>query len=326
LGEAAPLIATPAAPVPPGGSAEWFEGARGAKLRAALFPVSGAARGSVVLSGGRTEPIEKYFEVIEELRRRGFAVLAHDWRGQGLSQRLTPYRLRGHAGRYEDFLEDYAALLARFEARLPRPWIAMGHSMGGCLTALVLANGERRFSAAALSAPMFGILTGSTPRAAARLAARLLRSLGAGTRFAPGRQISPIAEPFEDNILTHDRRRYDRNQAQLAACPDLALGGPTWGWLDFAFRAMGELERGVGVTSIEIPVLVVAAGDDRLVDIEVQRRVTRRFPEGRFVEIPRAHHELFQERDDLRAVFWRAFDSLAADAAPSVAARKSRPA
>ncbi len=55
-----------------------------------------------------------------------------------------------------DFVADYAALIAAFETRLPKPWVAMGHSMGGCLTALVLAKGEDRFAAAVLSAPMFG--------------------------------------------------------------------------------------------------------------------------------------------------------------------------
>ena len=32
--------------------------------------------------------IEKYFEVVGELRRRGFAVAVLDWRGQGGSSRL----------------------------------------------------------------------------------------------------------------------------------------------------------------------------------------------------------------------------------------------
>ena len=61
----------------------------------------------MVLSGGRTEPIEKYFEVIGELLERGFVVLAHDWRGQGLSHRALPDRLKGHARGYKDFLGDY---------------------------------------------------------------------------------------------------------------------------------------------------------------------------------------------------------------------------
>ena len=285
MAPAPPLIATPAAPVPPGAEPEWFEGARGAKLRAALFPAPGRPRGSVVLSGGRTEPIEKYFEVIEELRRRGFTVLAHDWRGQGLSERLLPDRLRGHAAGYRDFLADYQALLAAFEGRLPKPWIAVGHSMGGCLTALVLAHGETRFAGAVLSAPMLGLLTGSTPRPLAKALARCLRGVGGGALMTPGRQVSPIAVPFEENILTHDRRRYDRNQSQLAACPDLMLGGPTWGWLDFAFAAIAELQGGRGVTRIAIPVTIVAAGDDRLVDMEAERRVAARIPKGRFVAV-----------------------------------------
>ena len=37
MAELAPLLDIPADPVPPGGVAEWFTGAGGAKLRAALF-------------------------------------------------------------------------------------------------------------------------------------------------------------------------------------------------------------------------------------------------------------------------------------------------
>lgn len=88
-GEAAPLIRLPGAPAPKVGAAEWFTGAGGVRLRAALFPAPKPV-GSVVISSGRTEFIEKYLEVAAELVARGFTVLIHDWRGQGLSQRLLP--------------------------------------------------------------------------------------------------------------------------------------------------------------------------------------------------------------------------------------------
>src|SRR5207342_3686490 len=88
--EPAPLIETPDAKAPAGGEASWYTGAGAARLRAALFTPPGRPRGSIVLSGERTEPIEKYYEVIGELMDRGFVVLAHDWRGQGLSQRDLP--------------------------------------------------------------------------------------------------------------------------------------------------------------------------------------------------------------------------------------------
>jgi len=309
LDEPAPLLATDDAPIPEGAEAAWFAGADGAKLRAALIPAKGAPRGSVVLSGGRTEPIEKYFEVIGELTARGFAVLAHDWRGQGLSQRLLRDPVRGHAKHHDDFVADFAAMLGAYEARLPKPWLAVGHSMGGCLTALVLAGGERRFSAAALSAPMFQIWARPVNPTLGKLISSFMKGVGGA-----GVMTGPIGPPssFEENYLTHDPRRYGRNVSQVLAHPEIALGPPTWGWLDFAFKAIAELHNGSGVPRVTIPVTVVAAGDDQLVDNRGTRLVTGRFPQGRYVEVPGAFHEILQETDDVRAVFWEEFDALAA--------------
>lgn len=306
-GEAAPLLSTPDALVPPGGAAEWFAGADGARLRAALFPPAGAARGSVVLSPGRTEPIEKYFEAVSRLNKAGFVVLVHDWRGQGLSKRLSKDD-RGHASGWRDFLTDYDALLAAFEAHLPKPWIALGHSMGGCLTLLALSDGERRFGGAVLSAPMLGIATGNVPILAARMLAGGLTAFGSGHGLAVAR--TPVAA-FEANVLTHDPRRYRRNNDQVAAHPELTVGPPTWGWLDFAFRATNLLQHGAGVPAIDIPVSVVAAGDDSVVDNAATERVARRLAKGRLTVVPGAYHELMQETDEIQSAFWNAFDDLA---------------
>ncbi|MDB5481843.1 MAG: lysophospholipase [Caulobacteraceae bacterium] len=314
LAGSAPLVGTPDAPTPEGAAAEWFAGAGGLRLRAALFPAKGRARGSVVVSPGRTEAIEKYFEVATELAVRGFVTLAHDWRGQGLADRLLPDRLLGHAAGYQDFLTDYAALLGTFEPHLPRPWIALGHSMGGCLTLLALAEGERRFGGAILSAPMLGVRVGAVPRLAARALASVLTAAGRGGRPVPGP--AATSTPFESNIVTHDRARFARAEGLIEACPDLALGLPTWGWLDFAFVATSRLARGPGATRIDIPVTVVAAGDDRLVDNTALKAVTARLPRGRYVEIAGAFHELLQETDEVQAAFWREFDALAAQLVP----------
>jgi lysophospholipase len=308
LAEPAPLRATLAAPAPAGGAAEWYTGAGGARLRAALFPSKSAPRGAVVVSPGRTEPIEKYFETVETLTARGFAVLVHDWRGQGLSHRLLADRLLGHARGSEDFLGDYSALLAVFESRLPMPWIALGHSMGGCLTLLALACGQKGFSAAILSAPMLGINTGKAPLSVVRTLATVLTTAGRG-----GSPVfkSPNSQTFEGNILTHDRERWERYEALIAAWPELALGDPTWGWLSFALSATRTLQIGPGVPRIDIPVTVVVAGEERLVDNAGARRIAGRLRDGRLVEIPGARHELLQETDAVRAAFWRAFDDLA---------------
>ena len=255
--EPAPLLFLPQAPTPAGGTAEWVRGADGVRLRAALFPAA-APRGSVVLSPGRTEPIEKYYEVVDELRARGFTVLVHDWRGQGLSDRMLKQRMRGHAAGPSLFLTDFDAVIAAFERRLPRPWVAVGHSMGGGLTALVLARGESRFAAVALSSPMLGIhLRGQSVKTAQRIAGTAVK-LGFGGLYVPA-WTDPLDQPFSTSILTHDERRWNRYREQMLACPDLRLGGATWGWVDFALKLSAEIQKPGAVEAIETPILAFLA-------------------------------------------------------------------
>ena len=312
MSESAPLIATPMAPIPDGGAGEWFTGADGARLRAALFPAKGEIRGSVVLSPGRTEALEKYFEVVGELQARGFVVLIHDWRGQGLSARALKDRMKGHASGWQPFLSDYKRLLDNFQARLPRPWIQMAHSMGGCLSLLALAKGEDRFVASALSAPMFGIVSDSHSLHLARALAFTASAVGLSDHYLFGKPADPFKLTFEVDRITHDRARWDRTQAQINACPDLALGNLTWGWLNFAFAATAYLRHDPAVTKIEIPVLIVAAGDDDRVLTRDTVRVAGRLPHCTYIEVPNAYHEVLMETDDIRAVWWNAFDALAA--------------
>ena len=305
----APLLSIPEAPAPADGAAEWIEGAGGVRLRAALFPARGAARGSVVLSPGRTEAIEKYYEVVEELRARGFTVLVHDWRGQGLSARLTSDPLRGHGAALSAYVEDFGRLLDAYQARLPRPWVALGHSMGGGLTALALARGETRFAAAVLSSPMLGLRLGAPPPWLVRGLARLLGHGPFGGAYVAGPG-DPLGGRFETNILTHDEARWRRSIALLAAQPDLRLGNITWGWLEFALKLSAELERRPP-GPLPAPLTIVLAGQERLVDNAAARDFAAR-TEARLVEIEGAYHELLMETDALRAPFWAAFDAASA--------------
>jgi lysophospholipase len=146
----------------------------------------------------------------------------------------------------------------------------------------------------------------------ARLLAGGAALVGLGGALVTGSKLIAPPTPFEDNVLTHDARRYARNNEQIAEHPDLALGPPTWGWLAFAFAATGELQRGDGPPKAATPVTVVAAGDDKLVDNAQLKAVTARFPHGRYLEIAGAYHEILQETDPVRAQFWAAFDAAVA--------------
>ena len=316
-GAPAPLISPPEEfPDRPQGHAEWFLGRDGGRLRAALFPAAAPSRGTVVLSHGRTEAMEKYYEVIGELQIRGFTVLTHDWRGQGFSARFH-HDARGHARGWRLFINDFSMLLDTYGAGLPRPWIAMGHSMGGALTLLALAEGETRFSGAILSAPMLGLSDVGRRDRGARVLAWVRSVVGQGSDLVPEHPIDPLDGPFEGNVLTRDRTRFERWQAQLKAAPDLQLFGVTWGWLAFALSVIFRIEQLHRLEQIAIPVTVVAAGADQICVSARARVATGRIPQGRYVEVEGAQHEILMELDVVRAVFWREFDALADQLAPA---------
>ena len=312
MADAAPLFRLEGGPpIPAGGAAAFVRARSGDRLRAALWTPKGSARGSVVLSPGRTEAIEKYGEVVGELLARGFVVLCHDWVGQGLSARLHRDPLRGHVrGGARRFLADLADVVAAHADRMPRPWIGLGHSMGGGLTALAAVRTPELFDALLLSAPMAGVLTGSQPAARVRSAARLMRWVGMAAGL-PLPQVDPLRERFDTNVLTHDRARFERATALIRAHPELRLGGPTWGWLRFAFELSDALAAPGAAERVTRPVRVLAAGEEKLVDNACTRRFAERLPHGSYEELAGARHELLMETDPVRAQVWAAFDALA---------------
>ncbi len=304
--------------MPEGGAAEWLTAPDGVRIRAALFkPSCGLerARGSVILSRGRTEPIEKFFEVIEALQMRDFAVLIHDWRGQGLSDRALADSVKGHAKGWRPFLADFALVLASLGRRAPRPWIAMGNSMGGALTLLALTEGEDRFAGAILTAPMIAILTPGYRPAFVRLLSVLHEAVGLGGQYIWGKRRPIFRAPFRGNVLTHDPVRWDRFQALFEAVPEANLGDPTWGWLAAAMAAMARLSRPGAIEQLALPLWIVTAGEDHICDSGAAARLAARAPKGRHVEAPGAYHEILQETDARRQVFWQAFDALANEVA-----------
>jgi lysophospholipase len=306
--EPARLCRADGGPPLPEGSVEWLFARSGRRLRTALFLPPGAVRGSVVLSPGRTEPIEKYGEVVADLLARGFVVLTHDWAGQGLSDRFVADSLRCDlVGGVEVMLENYADLLSAYAERLPKPWIAMGHSMGAALTALALSQGESRFARAVLCAPMVEFLAGPVPFPLARRTIQVVTKLGFGAALArkPGEL---AAAAFETNLLTHDRNRYQQMLTLYHAHPELRLGEPTWRWLSFAVEVRDRLAAPRAAERILCPVSIVAAGDDRIVKTAATRRFAARLRRGSYLELPGAFHEILMETDEQRAAFWRVFD------------------
>jgi len=306
---AARLVATPQSPIPPGAEVAIIQGVGGVALRAALFARSGDVCGSVVISPGRTEPIEKYFEIVAELQARGLVVLVHDWRGQGLSQRMLPDPLRGYAEDWRAYVADHKTVLSAYTDRLPAPRIALAHSMGGCMVALALSD-EPLIHGALFASPMFAINLGHRPAWMAPAMAWIQRVLGHRTDYLPGQSPDPLHDQLD--LMTHDRVRYERHQDQIRACPALAIAGATWGWMGAALGAMAQANRPATAAGIAVPLVILTAAEDQVVINAPAERFATRAPQGRCVEVAGSRHEIMMELDPVRAVFWSEFDALLA--------------
>ncbi len=283
-------------------------------LRGARFEADPAAafRGVCVLLNGQTEFIEKYFEVIDELRRRGFAVATMDWRGQGGSQRfLQDDSRKGYVKDFAEYDDDLAALMAQVVGPMTqggiRP-IALAHSMGAHNLLRTLARKPDAFARAVLTAPMIAISFRGNAAWLVRLVTALANRLGRGGAWVWGMEDrDPHRMRFAQQMVTSDETRFERTQAILRAQPQLRLAGATWAWLAAAMRSMAWLRR--QARNITTPLLVIGAGADRIVLTAETRAFAARLPHARYLEIAGAGHEMLMERDRFRAEWWTAFDA-----------------
>ena len=60
-----------------------------------------------------------------------------------------------------------------------------------------------------------------------------------------------------------------------------------------------------------VPLAIVSASGDTVVDPQVHAGLARRIPGADHVVVERARHEVLMEADGYRAQFWAAFDRLA---------------
>lgn len=277
-------------------------------IRAAFAPYQGdQPRGSVILAPGRTEYIEKYAETISDLLARGFHVLTVDHRGQGWSDRLgaTPYA--GHLDSFAKATDHMARAVAAVSDKLTGKRILLSHSMGGTIALEAMLTGAiPNVVGAAFSAPMWGIL--GPPGMG--LLAKSLVAAGRGKEVAPSLPAIWQPEAFEGNQVTHDPKRFARNNALMLEQPALQIAGPTNGWLDEAMKIMASFTP-ARLSQINVPILVVSAEGETIVDNAAHVRICGQVPHGQLRVVPGSKHELLHEVDAIRAAFWAHFDAWA---------------
>lgn len=308
------LVSLSINPVPSGAKVSAFEGYDGLKLRSALWEATrGPSRGTVCIVQGRGEYIEKYFEVIADLRRRGFAVAIFDLRGQGGSERMLSNPRKGHVIGFTEYDRDLAIFIEEIvKPALPQPLIGLGHSLGGAILLRNAQDEASAFSRMVLMSPMIAIhenMLGVSP-SVARVYTNIACLLGlAGTYVRGGGDEPDDFKSFETNRLTTDHMRWSRNKAIIEAAPELALGSPTIGWLRAALRNSAMLLRPDYPKYVCVPMVLFAAGADKVVSTQAIEDFAVDLKSGAHILMPGSRHEILHETDAIRQRFWAAFDA-----------------
>lgn len=256
-------------------------------------------KAAVVLVTGRTEPIRKYAELIDDLNEAGYSTYAMDHRGQGASGRMLPNPQKGYVASFDDYVTD----LHTFVSTVVKPdtnakVFLVAHSMGGAVGLLTVDAFPDDFAAVVTTSPMLDINTGAFP-------APIASSLGAaacgssdGTAYAIGSGDFKEEADFAKSTVTQSLARFEWKRQLFADSPELKVGGLTWRWLCESLTASSNAEQ-LGRYS-STPTLILQAGKDTIVNPGGQQRYCDAAPRCQLERNEGAMHEHFAERDELR--------------------------
>ena len=269
-------------------------------------PEGAPARGSLLFAGGRGDFIEKYLEAQAHWHGRGWHVTAFDWRSQGGSRGDI---VGGHLDSFDPLVADLAALIESWSAAAPGPHAAIAHSMGGHLLLRTIAEHRPAIDAAVLVAPMLTINAAPLPSWAAWSLAGLFTALGWGR--VPALRQPSVPHPqgsLRQHYLTGCPERYADELWWLEREPGYRLGGPSWGWIDAAFRSCARLTPQV-LATVATPILLLGTETDRLVSPSAIRRAAEALPRAELKMFAAAGHELLREADPVRLEALAAIDA-----------------
>ncbi len=246
------------------------------------------ARAVVAIVHGYAEHGARYAHVAAALRDHGMAAIALDLRGHGRS----PGR-RGHVRRFADYGADVVQLLDRAgefaaahgPAGQPLPVFLLGHSMGGLVILDLLTAADRarpELAGVVLSSPLLGL--GRRITIAERLAARVLDVIWPSC---------PLPSGLDPSAVCRDPELQARYGAD-----ELVFRTTTPRWFREATRAMARVHA--ATLPQGLPVLLMFASVDKVVDADATRRFAAAHAVGDVVAFDDTYHELFNDLPERR--------------------------
>ena len=280
------------------------------------------SKGAVVIAHGYGENIDLYYETMKKFQRRGYAVYAMDFHGQGRSGRLFPHRPRTPSTegmmRHVDDMDIFVNDIIKPNLDDDKPLIMSCNSMGGHIGMLYMHEYPDVFDGAVMSAPMYDVKFLNMPRIlkpAIRFAFNVASLVGfrnthlaeswsniehleKSTKIIPP-DLCADPENIRKELISYMNRTYY----------DKGLDVPTVGWIASTFKTTKKIMNKNFLQGINVPVLIGSAGDESFVENESHGYVHNSIEDSERVIIKNANHTLWLESDQNLAVWWGYIDA-----------------
>jgi alpha-beta hydrolase superfamily lysophospholipase len=236
-----------------------------------------ARSSGVVIMHGLGEHCGRYAHVARFFNALGFVVRTYDHRGHGKSG--GP---RGDVPDDEAMLRDARLVINDFTKQLHAPPLLFGHSMGGLFAARFATAGLAPLRALILSSPALAIRMSGFQSVLLKVVSFLIPGVGLSnglkTRFLS--HDGEVVEAYENDSLVHGKVSARLLNSMLQA-------------MTYAHDHAPQLT---------IPVLLLVAEDDHLVDPIGSKRFSARLPSGssNAIYYDNFYHEIFNELDATR--------------------------
>lgn len=261
------------------------------------------AAGSIVISHGFGEFAEKYNEVIYYFLQAGYSVYMHEHRGHGRSGGRLHNKEKVYAENFAQYVRDLHIFVKKIVRQDREGLYLFAHSMGGAVGAIYLQRYPDDFKKAILSAPMIQMRVSGLPYGAAMMIARVCTRCGFGKAYAAGQKgfsKKPCLE--RSSCLSEERHLYVHGKR--LAHKSYRMGGASYAWVYAAQKASAYVQDTENIARIKVPVLVLVAGKDHMVDTDEICRFAGKLRHARLVWFLDARHEIFHAKERTRLQFY----------------------
>ena len=268
-------------------------------------------KGTIVLSHGYAEYMEKYAETVSDFLNLGYRVAMVEWRSHGCSGgRSDIHREVLHFKDFDKNISDLNIVMRDFVMqRFPPPYFGVSHSMGGQINIRTAVLHQGLFNSLALSAPMIGLREHPLQISLLKAVTRINELFGLGHRPLESAATDRATGRSSYNRVTMDDSRFERNERIVDRHPHVNIAFKSHSWSVGAVNAMQKTLKKSFLSRLDIPVFIGIAEDERLVANTATYKAIALsdYIEGKLY--PNTRHELFMETDASRQAFLEDIDN-----------------